>query len=95
MKKILLGFILALAAVGGGWLALREKLARDNADKYLTAREIPTYHALSFHGRDDLNVLGFCKPCGEKAREVLRDRTEKEFDQAKKDLEGVLSGGRK
>ena len=95
MKKVGFGLVLGLALVVGGWLGVREVTARSNADQYLTAHEIPTYHMLSFHGRGDLNALGYCRPCGEKARDVLRDRTEKELEKTKSELESILSGGRK
>jgi len=88
MKKTLVSIVVVLALVAGGWAFVREKAARDNAAEYFQKREIPTYHLFSLHGDGDRNVLGYCRPCGEKAREVLKDRLKAEFD----DLDRKLSG---
>jgi len=83
MKK--LGAILIIvAALGAAWFVVREKAARDNAADYLKAKEIPTYHLLSFHRDSDRNLLGYCKPCGEKAATVIKDELKGELDKVTK-----------
>jgi hypothetical protein len=90
VKKKGLGLVVAVALLGGGWFLAREHFAEANADRYLSEREIPTYHSLSFHTKDDKNILGFCRPCGEKARDVIRAKVGREFDKTKQDLEHAL-----
>ncbi len=91
MKKILFGAIVGVGLVGGGWMAAREKFAQDGASSYLAEKEIPRYHALSFHGRDDLNLIGYCKPCAQKAKDVLAAKAQSAVDSEKKKLEEILS----
>src|SRR5438046_1673983 len=93
MKKKLLGLVVFVALVGGGWYFAREHFADANADQYLTEKKIPVYHALSFHGETDRGLAGFCTPCGHKVRAVIAARVGKEMDDAKKEVERVLDGG--
>jgi hypothetical protein len=92
VKKQQRNVILGVVLIALAWLLVREVAARRNADSYLTSREIPVYHTLSFHGSDDRNLLGYCKPCGAKARSVLSDSVGREFDDTKRDLEKALGG---
>jgi hypothetical protein len=92
VKKKGLGLVVVLALAAGGWLGAREFFADRNADQYLTSREIPTYHTLSFHTKDDRNLLGWCRPCGTKAREVMQAKVGREFDKTKQDIEHALDG---
>ena len=88
MRKKIGGLVVVLAVLGGGWFIVREKAARDNAGDYLVKREIPTYHALSLHTAEDKNLVGYCKPCGAKARAVVADRVGGKID----DIEKAITG---
>jgi hypothetical protein len=88
MKKKLAVFPLTLVLAFVAWAFVREKAAQDNAGDYFTKREIPTYHLLSLHGDKDRNLIGFCTPCGEKARDVLKDSVKAKFDELEKKATG-------
>lgn len=88
MKKKLGATLLLAVALAGGWAFVREKAARDNAGDYIRMKEIPTYHLLSLHKAEDRNLLGYCKPCGEKAREVFKARVDAKLDELDKALNG-------
>ncbi len=88
MRKKIGGTVILLVAIVAGLLVLREKAARDNAGDYMTKREIPTYHTLSLHTNEDKNLIGYCKPCGTKARSVIADRVGGKID----DIEKAITG---
>ena len=95
MRKV--GIVLGVVGLlGGGWAGACEHLARKNAHDYFKAREIPGYHALSLHGRDDMTLIGgFCRPCATKAQAVVAAEAGKEADALNRELESTLSGGRR
>ncbi len=80
-----LGVVVALVV---GWLVVREVAARQYAGDYLLAREIPTYHSLSFHTAGDRNLVGWCKPCGKKASSVGSDKLSGKLDEIEKAITG-------
>ncbi len=88
MKKKLAAPVVVLVLVLVGWAFVREKAAQDNAGEYFTKREIPTYHLLSLHGDRDRNVIGYCNPCGSKAKDVLKDSVKAKFDELDKKVTG-------
>lgn len=88
MRKKLGGLVVLVLALGAGWFVLREKSARDNAGDYLVKKEIPTYHLLSLHRAEDRNLIGYCGPCGEKARSVIAGRVDAKLDDVEKAIKG-------
>src|SRR5262245_46836461 len=86
MRKKLGALVLLLAALAGGWAVIREKAARDNAGDYIRLKEIPTYHLLSLHSAEERNLIGYCRPCGKKAREVISARVDAKLDELEKAL---------
>jgi len=88
MGKKALAVLVILAALVGAWAVVREAAARRNAVEYLKKREIPTYHLLSLHSADERNLVGYCKPCGEKARAVIAQQLKEDVHEIEKKLEG-------
>lgn len=88
MRKKLGGLLLVLAALVVGWALVREKAARDNAGDYIAKKEIPLYHLLSFHKDGDRNLIGYCEPCGDKARQVFKAQMNAKVDELEKAIKG-------
>ena len=88
MKKKLggtLGVVVILVVV---WFVAREKAADSYSGDYLSKREIPYYHWLSAHTAEDRNTIGYCKPCGSKARDVIAKKVGAKADELEKAING-------